>query len=86
LPPPLLEKVTQPSKYKKMADVAAPPTTSASSGPMDVVPTNAPGLETSAPEPVVDEHTSETLYIQNLNEKIKPDGKYCLSFADSNLK
>ncbi|KAF9553823.1 RNA-binding domain-containing protein [Agrocybe pediades] len=56
-----------------MAELSAPPTMAAPPGPMDVVPTNPPTTETPAQAPAAEEYASETLYIQNLNEKIKPD-------------
>jgi hypothetical protein len=37
-----------------------------------VISTTAPNATETAPP--VDEYTCETLYIQNLNEKIKPEG------------
>jgi hypothetical protein len=50
-----------------MAEVAAPPAPDAMQGVVSSAP-----AEIAAPEEP--EHISETLYIQNLNEKIKIDG------------
>ncbi|RXW14348.1 hypothetical protein EST38_g11505 [Candolleomyces aberdarensis] len=65
-----------------MAEVSAPPTVSAQDSMQGVVLTpNPPDLAQPAPVPAgaapgpetLDENACETLYIQNLNEKIKPD-------------
>lgn len=50
-----------------MAEVSTPPAPDA----MQDIVTSAP---TEPPVPAEPEHISETLYIQNLNEKIKIDG------------
>lgn len=62
-----------------MAEIAtAPPTSDDMQG---VAATDAPLAETApaavAPPPEEPENACETLYIQNLNEKIKTDGKPC---------
>lgn len=52
-----------------MADIAAPPLAAA---PPPLDPTQAvPSIVAPVPVPVPEEQASETLYIQNLNEKIK---------------
>jgi hypothetical protein len=61
-----------------MEDIAEAPTSSAMTGIIEA-PTN--GIEPIAPEPAVippeeTENACETLYIQNLNEKIKTDGLF----------
>lgn len=59
-----------------MAEPAPLPT---SSGPMEgITSAEAPtGVETiSQQTPAIDEYSCETLYIQNLNEKIKPEGRF----------
>ncbi|RXW17685.1 hypothetical protein EST38_g8169 [Candolleomyces aberdarensis] len=65
-----------------MAEVSAPPTVGAQDAMQGVVLTpNPPDLAQPAPVPAgaapgpetLDENACETLYIQNLNEKIKPD-------------
>ncbi len=66
-----------------MADVAPP---DAMEG---VVTTEAPPAADEAPPPQEsDENACETLYIQNLNEKIKPDGlwrDFCLVYCTDDL-
>jgi hypothetical protein len=65
-----------------MAEIVSPPPPL--SGPMDGV-ADTSGLPIAAPVPTAlaaapiapppgDEYSCETLYIQNLNEKIKPEG------------
>jgi len=39
-----------------------------------------PGSDGTPPVMVIDENPCETLYIQNLNEKVKPQGVFLLSF------
>ncbi|KAJ7610837.1 hypothetical protein FB45DRAFT_326033 [Roridomyces roridus] len=57
-----------------MADVAAPPPpTAVPVVPMEGVVAEAPAVPEVPAEPAEPEFTSETLYIQNLNEKIKID-------------
>ncbi|KAF8164019.1 hypothetical protein BJ912DRAFT_935228 [Pholiota molesta] len=51
-----------------MAEIAPPPTSS-----MEVDGTSVAPAATSEPSNPVDDYACETLYIQNLNEKIKPD-------------
>ena len=53
-----------------MDDVQAPPPNQIAA---QVVPA---GPDTAAESPAQDEVASETLYIQNLNEKIKVDGQH----------
>jgi hypothetical protein len=55
-----------------MEEVTAPPASDAMQG---VVPSDAPATA----EPEEPEQISETLYIQNLNEKIKVDGEFVSS-------
>lgn len=60
-----------------MAEVAAPPTPDA----MEGVAAAAPEVPAVPEEP---EYISETLYIQNLNEKIKIDGMYrCVAIGEA---
>jgi hypothetical protein len=61
-----------------MEDIAEAPTSSAMTGIVET-PTN--GIEPIVPEPAITppeetENACETLYIQNLNEKIKTDGLF----------
>jgi hypothetical protein len=68
-----------------MAEVSAPPTVGAQDAMQGVVLTPNP-LDLAQPAPVpagtapepgpLDENACETLYIQNLNEKIKPDSTF----------
>jgi len=54
---------------------------------MDVEMEDLTGVPASDPTPpvpavlVVEENPCETLYIQNLNEKVKPQGLFCLLFC-----
>ncbi|KAG9222136.1 hypothetical protein CCMSSC00406_0009587 [Pleurotus cornucopiae] len=56
-----------------MAEVAAAPVADAMQGVVDAAPPEVPVVEAPA-VPQEPEYKSETLYIQNLNEKVKLDG------------
>ena len=57
-----------------MPEIAAPAPTPVA-GSMDaILATGAPNGTPAQPTPAGEEYACETLYIQNLNEKIKPDG------------
>lgn len=60
------------------ASVAA--TTYSASQPADVTMASPPA--TTAAPPAVPEFVSETLYIQNLNERIKVDGAWQLHWVE----
>lgn len=60
-----------------MAEIAPPPTSS-----MEVDGANVAPAAASEPPNPVDDYACETLYIQNLNEKIKPDGALLMFWDD----
>ena len=56
-----------------MAETASPAILTAPSGE-DVILAEPTETTSEPAQPVVDDYACETLYIQNLNEKIKPEG------------
>ncbi|KDR81880.1 hypothetical protein GALMADRAFT_240148 [Galerina marginata CBS 339.88] len=56
-----------------MAEIAAPAPTTPAVAMDGVLSSDVPTEASAQPTPAVDEYVCETLYIQNLNEKIKPE-------------
>lgn len=64
----LLNRHLHPPTAMAMADVQVPP--------LNQIPQAAPLVPDASQPPAQSEVVSETLYIQNLNEKIKVDGQH----------
>lgn len=67
-----------------MSEIAAPAPTPVAGSMDGILASGAPNDTPAQSTPGPDEQICETLYIQNLNEKIKPDGMYikCLCILE----